>query len=133
MQRRVMDELCEAMEKLSLSDSHPKHHKKARPAIRCWKCSELGHIKRFCKKDKPTQWVIRKRKRENFLSPRSAKQKIDGESNGNKIYKSSSFKLKPPRFIAGTSIVYKSNKREPLRRKQQNNYKSKRKFIEEDE
>lgn len=44
MKRRLIVELCLAMEKLSLSE--PKF--KERQLVRCWRCKKVGHKKRFC-------------------------------------------------------------------------------------
>ena len=61
-------------------------------------------MKRFCNKDKPTQWV--KRKGRNFITQRSAKQKLYEESKPC----TSRFRLKPSKLDVKTSIVNKSEK-----------------------
>ena len=132
-----MDQLCEAMEKLSLSDT--KHPKKERPLIRCWKCSELGHIKRFCKTDKRSQMGIRKRRYNDSKWKRSGKiiekQGSNGVSKGNKsMIKSTSFKLTPSKFQPYTTKPNESQSKEPIKMMiPQNKFRLKRKFIEEDD
>ena len=135
MESYLMDELCEAMEKLTLSESQPKSPKKKRSPIRCWKCSELGHMKRFCTKSKSTHMLNRKRKRNNFHSSSSSVQNTDQESNRSRTrsHKSRSFKLKPSILDTKPPIVHESDETRPLKKLQQNNYKLKRKFIEEND
>lgn len=77
-----INQLCEAMEKLSLSNSYLKYNKKNKSLIKCWKCSELGHIKRFCKSDF------------KYKNRRSKKKKISENSKEQKdMMKFNSFKL----------------------------------------
>ena len=120
MESYLMDELCEAMEKLTLSESQPKSPKKKRSPIRCWKCSELGHMKRFCTKSKSTQWLNRKRKRNNFQSSYKESNKIRTMS-----HKSGRFKLKPSILDTKPFIGHESDEKRPLKsiNQEQINYK----------
>ena len=80
-----MEELCLAMEKLSLHPTKIKQHKTLKSTVakklrknkykkskknkkngkynknfRCWKCFKLGHKKKFCKSKQPIKsWKVR--------------------------------------------------------------------------
>ena len=74
-----MEELCLAMEKLSLSSVNilcksstsittglqfreKIINRKGGKKVKCWKCHQFGHIKKFCNSNKPMR-VSRKSKR----------------------------------------------------------------------
>ena len=123
-----MDELCKAMEKLTLSESLPTSPKKKRSAIRCWKCSELGHMKRFCSLNKSNKWVNRKIKRSKTLSYGSAVLGAEKESKKIRTMRRrpTTFKLKPSKL--GNKSTIDSDEKRSLKKKEQNKLKQK-KFI----
>ena len=85
-----MDDLCSAMENLSLSDSHKSKStmsqerfnriKKPKSKLRCWKCKKIGHLKKQCKQ-KHSMRVKRKLKYKRMTNKRDGKKRENDSTN----------------------------------------------------